>query len=101
LDWDPSKWIILGLNRLGFATGLRRARDIDMKEAAAYMHLKIHHGVSYDSEDSNEWGGEVWDMYKVEEYVKATPGRCVVLVHGYVVDVTGYLGEHVSLTLFF
>jgi hypothetical protein len=24
----------------------------------------------------------------VEEYVKAKPGRCVVLVHGYVVDVT-------------
>jgi hypothetical protein len=77
------------------ATGLRRARDIDVKEASAYMHHKIHHGVSYDSEDSNDWDGNVWDIHMVEEYVKAKPGRCVVLVHGYVVDVTEYLGEHV------
>lgn len=59
------------------------------------MHHKTHHGVSYNGEDHEECDGEVWDMKKVEEYVKARAGRCVVLVNGSVVDVTGYLGEHV------
>lgn len=39
---------------------------------------------------------EVWDNKKLGEYVKGKKGRCVVVVKGYVVDVTEYLGEHVS-----
>jgi stearoyl-CoA desaturase (Delta-9 desaturase) len=66
-----------------------------VKEASAYMdHKTHHHDISY-SDDSNEWDGEVWDVGEVEKYSKAKSGRCIVLVDGFVVDVTSYLGEHV------
>jgi hypothetical protein len=95
IDWDPSKWIILTLYRLGLATGLRRAREDDLKEATIYMHRKTHHGISPPEDDVNGWEGEVWNLEQVQEYVKKKTGRCVVLVNGFVLDATGYLGEHV------
>ena len=97
LDWDPSKWVILGLHHLGLVTGLRRAREHDVREATAYMRHKSHHGSNtYDKEqDENGWQGETWGIEKVEEFVTEKKGRCVILLDGFVVDVTGYLGDHV------
>lgn len=45
--------------------------------------------------ESEGWNGEVWDAEKLAEYVQARPGRCVVVIDGYAVDVTKYMGEHV------
>lgn len=38
---------------------------------------------------------ESWDRQALDAYVKAKQGRCVVLLDGYAVDVTPYLGDHV------
>lgn len=95
-DWDPSKWIILTLHRLGFATGLRRARSDDIIEATKYMREKSMCGV-LPPEGGDLWEGRVWTNGQLDEYIKARPGRCVVLIDGYAVDVTNYLGEHVRL----
>jgi stearoyl-CoA desaturase (delta-9 desaturase) len=95
-NWDPSKWIILGLNRLGLVTGLRRARESDMKEALKYMHFKDTHGVP-PSEEDTPWEGETWDLAQALEYIKSKQGSCVVVIDDHFLDVGSYLGEHVSL----
>lgn len=97
IDWDPSKWIILALHRMGFASGLRRARTDDLQEAAHYMQHKLSHG-ALPPDCGEEWYGDVWEMERVDDYIKAKAGRCVILVDGFVVDVSGYVGEHVRCT---
>lgn len=67
-----------------------------MKEASKYMYHKLHHGIPPNDENPSTWEGDVWDMDQVENYARDCPGRCIVLINGFVVDVTGYLGEHVS-----
>ncbi|KAJ7597481.1 hypothetical protein C8J56DRAFT_920193 [Mycena floridula] len=91
-DWDPSKWIILLLHRLGLVTGLRRARSDDMTEASAYMKYKTTHGSPPISVEPDV--KELWNLAQVHEYINERPGRCVILLHGFVVDATPYLGDH-------
>lgn len=48
----------------------------------------------------SEWNGEDWDKERLAEFVREKPGRCVVVIDGYAIDVTKYLGEHVRFSLF-
>ncbi|KDR81083.1 hypothetical protein GALMADRAFT_1122110 [Galerina marginata CBS 339.88] len=91
-NWDPSKWIILGLEKLGLVTGLRRARDDDLVEAVLYMRKKNNLGVTEREVDT--WDGEMWNIDKVERFAREKTGRCIVLIDGFAIDVTPYLGEH-------
>ena len=45
--------------------------------------------------EADTWNGEVWNTGQVKEYVEKL-GKCVVIIDGFVVDVTSYLGDHVS-----
>ncbi|KAJ7654837.1 hypothetical protein B0H17DRAFT_1163477 [Mycena rosella] len=92
VNWDPSKWIILLLNRLGLVTGLRSVRENDLKEAMEYMHFKEKHGVAPVVEDA--WEGERWDISQAYAYINSKPGSCVVVIDDCFVDATAYLGEH-------
>uniref|UniRef100_D8PRD9 Cytochrome b5 heme-binding domain-containing protein n=1 Tax=Schizophyllum commune (strain H4-8 / FGSC 9210) TaxID=578458 RepID=D8PRD9_SCHCM len=93
LDWDPTKWIIAALHRLGFVKGLRRARDADLRAALAHMQLKgHHHHETSDEEDDEPWTGPVWGVAELK--AKASQGACLLIIEGYVVDATAYLGEH-------
>lgn len=86
-------------HRFGLASGLRRAHERDVKEAKTFMANKANHGHTHNTsedEDLEEWDGEIWGKGKLEEYVQSKPGRCLVLIRGFVVDATSYLGEHVS-----
>ncbi|TCD71194.1 hypothetical protein EIP91_012144 [Steccherinum ochraceum] len=107
-DWDPSKWIIMALNHYGLATGLRKARSVDIQEALVHMHQKGHHHhgelhapARYESSSDDQSSSsemkvlyDAWTMDEVKTYVEAKKGRCVLVVKGFVVDATGYLGEH-------
>lgn len=62
------------------------------------MHEKETFGSFADLTD-RLWDGESWDLSRVQDFAKAKPGRCVVIVGTFVIDATSYLGEHVS-TLF-
>ena len=95
-DWDPSKWIILALHKLGLVTSLRRARSGDLKEAIEYMRQKETLGIVELEADT--WNGGIWDKGQVQEYAKKV-GKCVVMIDDFVVDVTSYLGDHVSRLL--
>ena len=50
-------------------------------------------------DEESEWEGPVWNEDDLRKYVNAKPGRCVVILDGYVIDVTRYLGEHVGILL--
>ncbi|KAI0368864.1 hypothetical protein BV20DRAFT_1044725 [Pilatotrama ljubarskyi] len=105
LDWDPSKWVILLLQSLGLASGLRRARVEEIRAARDYMLRKEitpphtdtdDHGTTSGSgseEDSEEWDGAIWTASELAEHASAE-GRCVLLLDGYAVDATEYLTEH-------
>ncbi|KAL4267930.1 Copper homeostasis protein cutC [Pleurotus pulmonarius] len=91
LDWDPSKWVIILLHQLGLVRGLRRARKDDLIEALQYMQHK--HEPEF-SQDEEEWDGETWTLDEVREYAAKHEKRCTLVVNGFAVDVTPYLGEH-------
>lgn len=95
-DWDPSKWAILALAKLGVAWGLRRASAEDIAAARAYMvaHGHDHHGMYERVTEKEEWTGPTWAETDLEAYVKGN-GACVVLIDGYAVDVTEYVDAHV------
>ena len=70
----------------------------DVREAKEHMAKKIHHGHYHLEDDSaEEWKGETWGMDDIQRYRRNKSGRCVILVQGFIVDVTRYLGEHVGL----
>ncbi|PPR01932.1 hypothetical protein CVT24_001271 [Panaeolus cyanescens] len=90
-DWDPSKWIIICLHRLGLVTGLRRAHSEDIDDALRYMKQK--EGGKLEPEHDT-WDGKSWNMQQILEFASENTGRCIVLIDGYAVDVTSYFGEH-------
>ncbi|EPQ60464.1 hypothetical protein GLOTRDRAFT_135138 [Gloeophyllum trabeum ATCC 11539] len=94
LDWDPSKWIILALHRLGLVYSLRTARGDDIEDARQYMHEKSRGDRHRPHDEEEEWSGAVWTKEKAEEYVAENPQRCVLLIEGFLVDATAYLKEH-------
>jgi len=52
------------------------------------------------ADEKEEWAGPTWTVAEVEAYVERN-GACVMLIDGYIVDVTGYVKTHVrSLSLF-
>ena len=83
----------MALEKLGLVTSLRRARGEDLVDALSYMHRKELLGI-IEPED-NSWAGKVWNLNQVKEFVQTKPGNCIILIDGFAVDVTMYLGEHV------
>ncbi|EPS96663.1 hypothetical protein FOMPIDRAFT_1130006 [Fomitopsis schrenkii] len=93
-DWDPSKWVILLLQRLGLAWGLKRARPEDICEARTYMlHKHAHAGESSGGSASGESATVEWGLEDVRRYVQ-DKGKCALVLDGFVVDATAYLSEH-------
>lgn len=99
-DWDPSKWVILTLAKLGVAWGLRRATPGDIAAARAHMLL---HGHDHNSANrkieivEKEEGSQqepTWTEAELKAYAERN-GACVLLIDGYAVDVTGYIEAHV------
>lgn len=60
-----------------------------------------HFSISPSSSEDDEevWAGELWDVDHLRSYIAEKRSRCVVLIDGYAIDVTNYLGEHVSSLL--
>ncbi|KAI0275182.1 fatty acid desaturase-domain-containing protein [Gloeopeniophorella convolvens] len=101
-DFDPSKWVIILLEKLGIAYGLRRANPTDVAAAREYMiaqeklglgHHHHHHAVPEKPVEADEWTGPTWSEAELRKYVKES-SKCVVVVDGYAVDVTSYAKVH-------
>jgi stearoyl-CoA desaturase (Delta-9 desaturase) len=97
-DWDPSKWVILTLAKLGVAWGLRRATPNDIAAAQAHMlsHGHDHIDAHQKMAEEEEWGRSVptWTEAELKAYAERNDA-CVLWIDGYAVDATGYIGAHV------
>lgn len=82
----------MALERLGLVTSLRRARDEDLADALSHMDRKE---AGIIEPENNSWAGAVWNLTQVKEFAQTKPGSCIVLINGFAVDVSVYLGEHV------
>ncbi|KAF9531903.1 fatty acid desaturase-domain-containing protein [Crepidotus variabilis] len=92
VDWDPSKWIILVLHRLGLVHSLQKARHRDMEEARHYMQRKASFGSS--DEEEEHWTGTIWNLAQLKSITLEDKSRCLMALNGFVVDATDYLKEH-------
>lgn len=105
-DWDPSKWVILTLAKLGVAWGLRRATPEDIAAAQAHMllHGHDHNSAHRKVVEKEEWGRRApslptWTEADLKAYAERD-GACVLWIDGYAVDATGYIEAHVRLLSF-
>ncbi|KIJ13749.1 hypothetical protein PAXINDRAFT_176886 [Paxillus involutus ATCC 200175] len=93
-DWDPSKWIIASLYHFGLVSSVRRARPQDIKEAKRFMNQRTHDQNTTTTETDKAWNGPEWRIEEIEEYAASKPEKCIIVIDGFVVDVTAYLKEH-------
>jgi cytochrome b involved in lipid metabolism len=85
------------LQKFGLVTALRRAEEKDLLEAIRYMQEKEKAKLVDLDLDVDSWDGEFWNIARVKEFTQRKTGRCFILINGFVVDATPYLGEHVSV----
>lgn len=74
---------------------VRRARFEEVREAKWYMHGKTMVGFSEEEQDS-DWTGQQWTTREVIDFVASHPRKCMMIIDGFVLDVTNYMKEHVS-----
>jgi stearoyl-CoA desaturase (Delta-9 desaturase) len=100
-DWDPSKWVIIALAKLGVVWGLRYASAEDIAAARAYMlaHGRDDRGAYDKAVEEDGWLGPTWTEAELEAHVKESDA-CIVLIDKYAVDVTRYIDMHVRFSPF-
>lgn len=82
--------------KAGLVSSLQRARETDIQEAKAYIQNKASGKGEADKETEEQWTGKQWCVKDVQAALYSNPLDCLVLIDNFVVDVTAYLGEHVS-----
>ncbi|KIM31991.1 hypothetical protein M408DRAFT_327367 [Serendipita vermifera MAFF 305830] len=112
LDWDPSKWIITMLHRVGLTTGLRRAKIEDIAAAKSWMQSHHHHepfpassASEEDEEDESDSldaeGSCVMVQWSLDDLMRnARDKGCLLVIDGFVVDASSYVGEHPGGSVF-
>lgn len=68
-------------------------------EASGASYSTWSDGSSEDDTSSGDSAAAEWSLGEVRKYVQ-DKGKCVIVLDGFVVDVTSYLGEHVRLRAF-
>ena len=111
MDWDPSKWIIAFLHRYtNLVRSVRVAEEEDISVAKEYMEgiaptksLSVVKTVQAQNDEAPTRTGnstlELWSAQRILSYVEAPKSakkRAVILLDGWVVDLTDYLPDHVS-----
>jgi hypothetical protein len=52
------------------------------------------HNDAHEIDEKDAWTGPKWTEKELESYIERN-GACVLLIDGYIVDVTGYMKTHV------
>ncbi|KAF7617549.1 putative fatty acid desaturase protein [Aspergillus flavus] len=97
-SFDPSKWLIWSCARLGLASGLTRSPDREIERAI----LDVQRQQSADSNagalkrrPSSSVGHHPFPTMDLTEYERQTrTGRCLIIIAGYVCDVTDFIHRH-------
>jgi len=98
LDLDPSKWLILLLERIKLVYQVKRARVEDIEFAKDYMRRlhdkKVPEMEQPNSEEIIPWTGPMWTRSAIEEHVRKFPTGCFIILDDYFVDASSYMGSH-------
>ncbi|KZW00434.1 hypothetical protein EXIGLDRAFT_604374 [Exidia glandulosa HHB12029] len=92
-EWDPSKWLLLFLHRFGLVWGLRRAREADISWAVKDMRRR-EEAKAQGLDPDEVCNGSDTDEGEQTEWNARAPGRCLLVIDGYVVDATKFMGDH-------
>ncbi|RXW14156.1 hypothetical protein EST38_g11699 [Candolleomyces aberdarensis] len=91
-QYDPTKWFIALCGALGWASSLRRFPYNEIQKGVLTMQLK---GLK-KLQDSLEWPAEPKDLPILtwDEFQEASKTRQLVLVSGFIHDVSSIVDEH-------
>jgi len=94
IAWDPSKWIILFLGKLGVVSKIRRASSADINFAQQRMRLQSsdHHGPGIESEA--QWNGPCWTVGELKSHLSENPNCCLLFIDGFILDISPYIVCH-------
>ena len=98
-DWDPTKWIIWALHTYTpFVPTIRRTKDAEIHKAKAHVHRlqaeRLTALVPELEKSKEDHELPVWTSEETSS--RAASGQALLLIDGYIVDVSDYLDEHVS-----
>ena len=77
-------------------TSVRRARAEDISEARHYMRQKALGKESMTTNVDEPWSGKKWTIKETQAHAASNPAECLIVIDGFIVDVTNYLRDHVS-----
>jgi len=91
-QYDPTKWFIVAMQKLGLASHLKAFPENEVKKGQLTMELKKLKSKSDKIEwpkDSNDLPVVSWDAF--QEQAKTRP---LVLISGFIHDVSSFMDEH-------
>ncbi len=91
-QFDPTKWFIASMYKLGLATHLKTFPDNEVKKGRLAMQLQKAHELGQQLEwpkSSAHLPVISWD-----DFVEESKTRPLIVVHGFIHDVSSFLDEH-------
>ncbi|EIW71223.1 stearoyl-CoA desaturase (delta-9 desaturase) [Tremella mesenterica] len=91
-QYDPTKWFIWTMSKLGLATHLKRFPDNEIKKGQYTMKLQT----LYDEGQQLKWPTSSNDLPVIswEEFKAASKERSLIAVHGFIHDCSSFANDH-------
>jgi stearoyl-CoA desaturase (delta-9 desaturase) len=74
-------------------TRLKQATIEDIRDARLWT--STHHSESSSETEIETWEGPCWTSEDLKDHLSGNPGRCLLYIDGYILDVSAYLKTHV------
>ncbi|TXT06018.1 hypothetical protein VHUM_03779 [Vanrija humicola] len=91
-QYDPTKWFIWAMSKLGFASHLKKFPENEIKKGQYTMKLQMLQEKSEEIKwpvHSNDLPVILWEEFKAE-----AKERSLVAIHGFIHDVSSFIEDH-------
>ena len=91
-QYDPTKWFIWFMGKLGLATNLKQFPDNEIRKGRLAMQLAVAHEKAEElnwPKSPNHLPVMSWD-----DFTAQSKERALVVVHGFIHDVTDFVDKH-------
>ncbi|KAL4402231.1 stearoyl-CoA 9-desaturase [Malassezia pachydermatis] len=91
-QYDPTKWFIWIMSKLGLATNLKRFPDNEIRKGRLAMQLAD----AYDESSKLKFATRPQDLPVItwDDFVEQAKTRPLIVVHGYIHDMSNFMDEH-------
>lgn len=91
-QYDPTKWFIASMKAVGLATHLKKFPDNEVQKGRVAMALQKLN----NEQSSLNWPKNYNDLPVIswDDYVEESKTRPLVVVHGFIHDVSSFMDEH-------